>query len=134
MPASVAWDDAAQTIIRQQLIGNWTFEDYLSSGSEMQALTSSVTHTAHVIVDFSCSTSYDTKVLAAAQSFDRNFPSNQGCLMIVQCPPYIRAVFDIATRLYPRIGQNARYVESLADAYAFIYDHEDEDAPQDAEA
>lgn len=132
MPASVDWDDASQTTVRQQLVGDWTFDEYLSSGKKTQELTSSVSHTVHVIVDFTRSTSYDTKVLAAAQSFDHNFPDNQGCLVLVQCPAYIRAVFDIATRLYPRIGENAEYVDSLADAYAFIYAQDHEGVPQDS--
>jgi hypothetical protein len=134
MPTCVNWDDAAHTIIRQQLIGKWTYEEYFSSGAETQRLTSSVPHTVHVIVDFSGSIAYDTKVLAAAQSFDRNFPPNQGCLVLIQCPAYIQAVFDIATRLYPRIGENAKYVASLEEAYRFIDEQVTQGMPDDTES
>lgn len=120
MPACVNWDNEIRTIIRHQLIGDWTLEEYLSSGRETQELTSSRPHQVHVIVDFSRSTSYDTKILAAAPIFNRDFPTNQGCLVVIQCPPYIRLIFDIATHLYPRIGEKAEYVASLQEAHAFI--------------
>jgi hypothetical protein len=120
MPASVNWDNEEKTIIRQQLIGDWTYNDYIASAAETQTLTASVPHTVHVIVDFSASTSYPTRLLSAGPGLDRNLPTNQGTVTLIQCPPYVRAVFDIVVKLYPKIGANSAYVESLEEAYAFI--------------
>lgn len=99
MPASVDWENAEKTIIRQRLIGNWTFEEYMASARQTQAVTGSVPHTVHVIIDFSESQSHPTKMLAAGTTLDRNFPSNQGLLFSIQCPPYIRALFKVMSKL-----------------------------------
>ena len=106
------------------MIGDWTFEDYMSSAKETQALTASVPHTVHVIIDFSRSRSYPTKMLSAGSSLDRNLPPNQGMLLVVQVPPYIRAVFDIMSKLYPKIAENSFEVNSLEEALAKIRQHE----------
>jgi hypothetical protein len=124
MPALVTWENTDQTVIRHQLIGDWTFEEYSKTAAETQELTASVSHTVHVIVDFSQSTSYPTRLLAAGQALDRNLPPNQGLLFVVKCPPYIRAVFDIVVKLYPKVGSNAYYLERLEEAFEIIRQHE----------
>jgi hypothetical protein len=124
MPASVTWDNDDKTIIRQQLIGDWTYEEYVKSAVETQELTGSQPHTVHVIVDFTLSKSYPSRLLAAGQTLDRNLPTNQGTVTVIQCPMYIRAVFDILVRLYPKVGNNSAQVESLEEAYAFIREYE----------
>lgn len=125
MPALITWENAEKTIIRHQLIGDWTYEEYSKTAAETQELTGSVSHTVHVIVDFTESISYPTRLLAAGQALDRNLPPNQGMLFVVKCPPYIRAVFDIIIKLYPKTGSNAHYVETLEEAFEIIRQHED---------
>jgi hypothetical protein len=124
MPASVAWENVEKTIIRQQLIGNWSFEEYMKSASETQTLTASQPHTVHVIIDFTASDSHPTRLLAAGNSLDRNLPSNQGIVVVVQCPTYVQAVFEILVKMYPRVGANSFNAESLEEAYALIRQHE----------
>jgi hypothetical protein len=124
MPASVTWDNEERTIIHQKLVGEWTFEDYTKSAAETQELTASMSHTVHVIVDFTESTGYPTRLLAAGQALDRNLPTNQGSVFVVKCPPYIQAVFDIVVKLYPKVGQNAYYVETVEEAYSIIRQNE----------
>lgn len=120
MPASVDWENAEKTIIRQRLMGDWTFEEYMASARQTQAMTGSVSHTVHVIIDFSESQSHPTKMLAAGTTLDRNFPANQGLLFSVQCPPYIRALFEVMSKLYPKIGQNSFEVHTVEEALAII--------------
>lgn len=124
MPALVTWENAEKTIIRHQLIGDWTYEEYSKTAAETQALTASVPHTVHVIVDFSQSISYPTRMLAAGQALDRNLPANQGLLCVIKCPPYIQAVFDIMVKLYPKMGQNVYNVETLEEAFDIIRQNE----------
>lgn len=124
MPASVRWDNDEKTIIRQKLVGDWTYEEYIRSAAETQELTGSMTHTVHVIIDFTESRAYPSRLLAAGQALDRNFPSNQGTVTLIQCPAYVRAVFDIVVRLYPKIGSNSAHVNTLEEAYTFIHQYE----------
>lgn len=124
MPASVDWDNEQKTIIRQQIFGDWTFEDYMTSVTELQRLTASMPHTVNVIVDYTESKTYPRKILAIAQTLDRNFPANEGIVMIVQGPPYITAVFEVIFKLYRRVGQNIHHVNSLEEACAAIHEYE----------
>jgi hypothetical protein len=124
MPTFVGWENAEKTIIRQQLIGDWTFEEYMLSAKETQTLTASMPHTVHVIIDFSASVSHPTKMLSAGNSLDRNLPKNQGLLVAIQCPPYIRAVFEVMSKLYPKIAQNSFDADSLDEAFAIIRERE----------
>jgi hypothetical protein len=128
MPASVCWDNEQKTIVRQQLFGDWTFDDYIMSLGELQRLTASMSHTVNVIVDYTESKSYPRKIIAAAQTLHRNFPTNEGIVMIVQGPPYITAAFEVIFKLYPKLGQNIHHVDSLEDAYAAIHLYEAEKA------
>ena len=126
MPASVCWDNEQKTIIRQRLFGDWTFEDYMMSLGELQCLTASMPHTVNVIVDYTESKSYPRKIIAAAQRLNRNFPVNEGIVMIVQGPPYINAAFEVIFKLYPRLSQNIHHVDSLDAAYEAIDRYEAE--------
>jgi len=128
MPASVCWENEAKTIIRQQLYGDWTFEDYITSLAELQRLTVSMPHTVNVIVDYTESKTYPRKILAAAQTLDRNFPANEGIVMIVQGPPYINAVFEVIFKLCPKLGHKIHHVNSLEEAYKAIHQYEAEKA------
>lgn len=124
MPACVGWDNDEKTIIRQQLFGDWTFDDYVTSLAELQRLTVSMPHTVNVIVDYTESKSHPRKILAAAQTLNRNFPANEGIVMIVQGPPYINAAFEVIFKMYPQIGQNIHHVNSLEEAYSAIQRYE----------
>lgn len=126
MPACVGWDNEQKTIIRQQFFGDWTFEDYVTSSTELQRLTASMPHTVNVIVDYTESKTYPRKILAAAQTLSRNFPVNEGVVMIVQGPPYILAAFEVIFKLCPKSGKNVHHVDSLEDAYAAIQRYETE--------
>jgi hypothetical protein len=133
MPAIVGWENAEKTIIRQQLTGDWTFEEYTNSAKETQMLTGSVAHTVHVIIDFTETKSYPTKMLSVGSSLDRNLPANQGVVVVIQVPAYIRALFEVMGKLYPKVTQNSFEANSLEEAHAIIRKHEAETAPRDAE-
>jgi hypothetical protein len=133
MPASVGWENEEKTIIRQQLMGDWTFEEYTTSARETQTLTGSMSHTVHVIIDFTASTSHPTKLLSVGSSLDRNLPTNQGVVVVIQVPAYVRALFQVMGKLYPKVTQNSYEVNTLDEAFAIIREHEAEAAPRDAE-
>jgi hypothetical protein len=124
MPASVCWENEQKTIIRQQLYGDWTFEDYMTSLAELQRLTASMPHIVNVIVDYTETKTYPSKILAAAQTLDRNFPANEGIVMIVQGPPYINAAFEVIFKLSPKLAQKVHHVDSLEEAYHAIHRYE----------
>ena len=126
MPACVCWDNEQKTIIRQQLFGDWKFDDYIKSLAELQRLTASMPHTVNVIVDYTESKTYPRKILAAAQTLDRNFPANEGIVMIVQGPPYINAAFEVIFKLSPKLAQKIHHVNSLQEAYQAIHEYEAE--------
>lgn len=105
-------------------MGDWTFEDYTASARETQTLTGSVPLRVPVIIDFTESKSYPTKLLSVESSLDRNLPANQGFLFVIQCPLYIRAVFDIMSKLYPKIAQNSFDVNTFEEALVGIRQHE----------
>jgi hypothetical protein len=134
MPTSVGWENDEKTIIRQQLIGDWTFEEYTASARETQMLTASVPHTVHVIIDFTESISYPTKLLSVGSSLDRNMPANQGLLVVIQVPAYIRALFEVMSKLYPKIGQDSFEVNTLDEAHAVIRERVAEAQSRDAES
>jgi hypothetical protein len=123
MPISLYWDDDARTIIRRDHIGEWTLAEVEQSTYDIETLAKSVQHTFHLIFNFTDSTSFSAKILAAARGADQTILPNQGLVVGVKMAAYLQALAYIAGKAYPKLARNTFYVDTIDAARALIAEY-----------
>lgn len=84
MPIEIRWDDAAQTIIREDFAGNWTWEQFFAMSAQAAEMMKSVDHR----VDILCNMQNGTMPLSGmtmsnSRKVLRDLPPNWGIIVIV---------------------------------------------------
>ncbi len=120
MAIEVFWDNPEQTIIRQDLGGMWTSEQYFESVMQMYSMMKTVSHRVHIVVDLTNVVGHPTRMAAAAPRLNAHLPPNRGLTVGINVPRYIVTIIHVATRLYPRLGRHVYFVKSLQEAYEVI--------------
>jgi hypothetical protein len=125
MPIYVFWDSPEQTIVRQDLNGRWTSQEYVQSVMDMYAMMRTVPHLVHIVVDMTRTEDYPTLMIAFASRFNTQLPSNRGLTVGINIPAYLVSIVHIATRMYPRLGRNVHFTTTLESAYDIVQQYGD---------
>ena len=120
MSIKVSWDNPEKTVIRQDISGYWTAEEYVDSVLEMYDTMKTVTQTVDIIVDMTQIRNFPTRMLASAPRFNTQLPPNRGLTIGINVPRHLVSIVRIALRLYPRLGRNLNFVNTVEDAYNII--------------
>lgn len=115
MPVEVNWDNDAQTVMRYDLRGKWTWEEYyvaLNRGVEMRR---SVTHTVDVIANLTDSVRLPGSVLTHMRRLSED-RENRGLMVIVGGGSFVIAMIRIYSTLVKSAQQYVRAVNTLAEA------------------
>jgi hypothetical protein len=122
MTIHVLWDDEAKTIIRSESEGNWTWEEYHESLSQIVQMVQSVNHRVDLIHRrLPGSVRPPSSGMAHYQRAMRILPENTGLNVVINTNTIARSVANIFTRLYGRRTRGAIVlVGSLEEAYKLI--------------
>jgi hypothetical protein len=120
MPIHLFWDSPDQNIIRQEFSGRWTSDEYVQNVFAMYDMMRTVPHKVHIIVDMTHTEGVTTRMIAAAPRFQENLPVNRGLTVGINIPSYLVSIVHIASRIYPRLGRNVHFANTLDDAYKII--------------
>ena len=123
MPIHVFWDNPERNIIRQEFNGRWTSDEYVKNVFTMYDMIRTVPHKVHIIVDMTRTEGMTTRMIAAAPRFNANLPDNRGMTVGINIPSYLVSIVRVATRIYPRLGRNVHFTNTLDEAYTTIQKH-----------
>lgn len=126
MPIHVFWDSSEQTIVRQELTGRWSAQEYIQSVMGMYDMMRTVPHRVHIVVDMTRTEDYPTLMIAFASRFNTQLPPNRGLTVGINIPTYLVSIVHIATRMYPRLGRNVHFASTLDSAYEIVRQHGDQ--------
>lgn len=124
MPVHIGWDDPEQMVLRYDLSGRWTWEEFAACYKEGVALIQGRTDKINYIVNplDSISRNYvPTSAFIQSLNMSRGGPQHQwGCTIIVSDSRFLRSIYDMGKRLYPRLTQHYQFADSLEEARARI--------------
>ena len=83
MPVHVDWDNEDRTVIRYDLAGHWNWHEFEVAVEQSFAMTESVTHTVHVIIDMRQSLSIPDGAILYFKRLLQAAPANRGLYTVV---------------------------------------------------
>lgn len=123
MPVNAAWDDAAHTIIRYELIGNWTWDEYFATRETLNAMLDSVSHPIYVIIDVGQMRGVPMNALSemarGTQRAQAQRPNWAGGYF-VGVNPLFRTLFNVFRRINPQMAARYQTAETLEEARRMI--------------
>jgi len=129
MPITVQWEDDDRRIIRQTFTGNWTWKEFIhacTSDEGNAGLMRSVSHTVHVISDFTQSGPIPLGgAISQSRSVMRHYPPNWGTLTVVTTNPFVRTLVNAFRSTYPSsFGARTFAAATIDEAHALIAEWE----------
>lgn len=137
MAITVSWDNEAQTIIRQQYEGQWTWDVFYTDAAEVTwAMMKTVSHPVYIISDFTLSTGIPVGgALTHARNVLSKYPDNWNGIIIVSPSQFVQSLVAVFRRLFSSthlspeaIGNKTHAVKTLSEAYALIEALEDRES------
>jgi len=123
MPVSAEWDNESQTIIRIRIDDPWDLDEYSQATLHAWSLMQTVDYSVHLIIDLTDTFTFPKNLLSAAPTINSHVHPRQGLVIGVKISPYLQAVMRVAIRVFPRLGQNVLFTQTLQEAYALIQRH-----------
>jgi hypothetical protein len=138
MAILVDWHSEARTILHQRFIHTWSTSDYFQVIDRTYRLLGSVEHVVDVVVDFTESTSSPSRVLSSislssASILETRVHPNQRLVVVLGADSYLKAVFNMWSRILPRAMHNVAYAGNFSEALGMIARY-NTGAPIDSEA
>jgi hypothetical protein len=119
MPVTPQWDNDDKTIIRYDLTGRWTWDEFFAAFDEGTTMLDTVQHTIHFIVnplDLMSRGYLPPGALQNTLALYRRSKANAGSTVIVGGSTFFRSLYGIGQRIYPRIAAHSRFADSLDQA------------------
>jgi len=123
MPIYAEWDNESRTIIRIHLHDPWELSEYFQAVDQAQGLASTVTHPVHLIYDLTHSFNVPLNLLSSIRAIEKRFIPPDGITICVKTSPYLRTIMKMGIRVFPHLGHNLFFSDSLQDAYDLIKKH-----------
>lgn len=122
MPIHVFWDDEAQSVIRSEGEGHWTWEEYHQSLGQIVEMVKSVNHRVDLItLRRPGSVAPPSSGMPHYQRAMRVLPENTGLNVIINTNTVARSIANIFTRLYgPRTRGVVVLVGSVDEARRLV--------------
>jgi hypothetical protein len=123
MAVSVAWDNDEQTILRYDVKGHWTWDEFTVAFKQGLAMVAAVTHRVDFMVnplDQKSRGYLPPNTIYHVITMYRNSPPNKGLTVVIGGGSFFKTLNELNRRLYPRISARYLVVDSLEEARAAL--------------
>jgi hypothetical protein len=114
------WDNESKTIIRREMSGTWSWDEYIENNRHEHEMAISVPHDVRLIIDTRQSL---TLPIGALIQFKRALESNSKAIklnLVVGANPMLRTVHQILMQLFPHFVGRVILVKTFDEAYDLI--------------
>jgi len=115
MSITVSWHNDHHTEIVNTMVGVWTWDELFAAIDQVVELMDTVDYMVNTIIDMRQSQHVPTMLPSALRRV-ANAPHmnhrNSGTLIMVGARPFIKAMFNIFSTLYPRAAEKFQFAES----------------------
>lgn len=120
MPITVSWHDEEKSVILRQMQGNWTWDDFHISQSNINAMLKEVPHTVDQIIDTRESRSIPSNAITHFRSANKNVPANSGLRAVIGTNAFYRMMFKVLGSAFPKVVENVVFVADMNEALAAL--------------
>jgi hypothetical protein len=120
MPIQVFWEDDAQTIVRYNFEGTWTWDELYPAYYQAIAMEKSVTDRVDVILDMRDSGRVPANALLHIKNISEKQPPNIGLSIFVTTNAFVTSMYNMAIRVYSKVAYYFRITKTPEEALAMI--------------
>ncbi|MBN1965134.1 MAG: hypothetical protein JW910_10845 [Anaerolineae bacterium] len=119
-PIDVQWGNPDRTLVVYTAHGAWEWNDLYDATREAHALLATVNHVVDSIVDVTNAQAFPGGSLWHARRMASARHPNSGRLVYVGGHSFIKAVFDVISRMYRADHPSFLYANTLDEAHALL--------------
>ncbi len=123
MSVTVQWDNDAKTVLRYEVAGRWTWDEFYVAYDQGKSMMEAVPHTVHFIMvpmDFLTRNYLPPGALTHISSIYRRAAPNSGMTINVGGGGFARAMLNVLGRVSPKIAQKFAFADSLEEARTIL--------------
>lgn len=123
MAVDIVWDNDEQTILRYDVEGHWTWDQFMIAYKKGLDMLTHITHRVDFMVNplDSKSRGYvPSNMIFHVVTLHRNAPPNVGLTAVIGGSGFFKTLNELNRRLYPRIAERFVFIESLDEARAVL--------------
>jgi hypothetical protein len=123
MPVQIVWDDAEQTVIRFEMNGKWSWQEFYSAYISKWDEVANIGHRVDAIADVTQTNYMPAGSITQVRSFASKRPDNTGIMVFAGANNYVTALMQTVQKLFKALSQRSisvRFAASLDDAHAVI--------------
>jgi hypothetical protein len=123
MPIEVKWYDAEQTVILYDFSEHWTWDEMYAAVEQVTAMIASVPHRVDSIMNLTRTSIVPTGAIGHVKSLSGAIQPNFGIGVVLSRNTFIKTIFQMFSKLYPKQGSRFAVVESEEQGLAMIQAH-----------
>jgi len=120
MSVEITWIDEEKTIMKYDMIGTWSWDDFYPVYDRAIVEEKAQNHTVYIVVDLRQSKSMPPNMLTHVKNISDHQPDNVGVNVIISNNRFIKMMFDIAVRMHSKIAHYFQIAHTLDDAIGLI--------------
>ena len=109
MPVQLDWENEAHTIVRMELIGQWTWQEAYEGSQLGYTMLESVDHTVNVIIDLSKSTGLPLLALTHARNMIARRHPRTGMTVFVGVNTLFLSLWKIFSSAYSQFASKREF-------------------------
>jgi hypothetical protein len=116
MSFNLTWENTAQTVLRFEFQGTWTWEEYNEAIDDACELINSVEHNVQIIFIQTKFTPNGSPI-PHIQRTTRLIPRNVSKLIMVGGPIFLRSLYEVMVKVNSRLSNQIVFVNTVDEAY-----------------
>ena len=120
MPIQVFWDNAEKTIVRREMSGKWTWDEFFESQQAVNSMLEGLPQTVDQIFDVRQAAALPQGALTQLRSATNQRAYNSGLRVVVGPNRFYEVMFTMLAKIMPHLKESVVMVETLDDAYQLI--------------
>ncbi|MBZ0280211.1 MAG: hypothetical protein K8L97_05690 [Anaerolineae bacterium] len=122
MSIKLLWENEAKTIIRMEVIGQWTWEEMYAASQEGYTMLESVDHVVDPIIDFRSSAAIPIYSITHARHMIGRRHPRTGLTVMVGTSALLHNLWDIFRKVYALFVREEEFtlVRTLEEAHAVL--------------
>jgi hypothetical protein len=128
MPVEVNWDNASHSIVTQNYIGHWTWDEFYRTAHEQtRHMMFGTPHVVHIIADIQHSHQLSMGgALTHVHNAATAYPDNWGILVLINRNPFVNILVELFKRTHPDLADRIFVANNQEDAHHLIEQFENE--------
>jgi hypothetical protein len=126
MGVKAVWDNEQHTIVRYDLSGKWTWDEFFTAYEDAKVMLNATSHVVHFMLnptDAASRSHLPSGIVSRIGNTARSRLPNAGITVAIGSSSFVKSLVNTAARLYPRIRKQYQFAETLDGARALLAEY-----------